>query len=230
MATFQLKTEKGQTHTFKARSWSDANEQAHYICRKNQDRRISMTTIKVVKAELPAAVIAGHEMVRDMMMANPEVNEAMDLVEASYIKYWQGRRDEWFNFIQSRTVAEIDQWFFDKYGKTRFGDFGRDYYGSQYYKLKNSGALSSSPQVYERWLDHIKKEAHDAKDQSINNMIHAIVKIAKTDPITFFKVISIKRGKDGLDGVIKVNDIIKRVYAIYASGPVQCLHIRYLIK
>ena len=61
-------------------------------------------------------------------------------------------------------------------------------------------------------------------------MIHAIVKIAKTDPITRFKVLSVTKGKAGLEGMIKVNDIIKRVYAIYASGPVQCLHIRYLIK
>jgi len=225
MATFQLKTEKGQTHTFKARSWSDANEQAHYICSKDQDRRVSMTTIKVEKEKLPEAVLAGHEMVRQMMMSNPDVSAAMDLVESSYIKYWQEQRNKWIG----KTEAEINEIFPMPAGQ-RWRDRGREYYGSIYYKLKTEGALTDHPAYYETWLNMIKKEAFQAKDKSINNMIHAIVKIAKNAPITFFKVISIKRGKDGLDGVIKVNDIIKRVYAIYASGPVQCLHIRYLIK
>lgn len=214
MPTFEITTLRGEKFTIKSRSFLSARSDARRWM-KHGDSIDGITTIKTPAPELPR----GHEIVRQVCLANEPITERMNEVEASYIRYWTTKREYWM----AKTEKEIDEIFPNRYNSY-------DYYRSEYYKLRNEGGLAIDPRRYEIWLEKVRKDALKAKEQSINNLVHAIVKIARNEPITFFKVYNIKRGKAGLEGMVQINETTKRLFAIYAEGPIQRLHIRYLIK
>lgn len=213
MPTFEINTRNGETITLTAKSYLQARTDAHRKL-KPGDSIAGISTIKVEKT-LPV----GYSLVKDVILANELIAERMNEVEASYIRYWNHRREFWL----SKTDADINQMFPNRYNS-------REYYRSEYYQLRNENALTTNAYYVEKWQEKVRNDAKKAKEMSIGNLINAIVKIARNQPITFFKAYNITRGKAGLEGLIQVNDITKRLFAIYAEGPIQRLHIRYLIK
>jgi hypothetical protein len=214
MATFRIKTQMGETHTFTSRSYQSARRE---VCLKPGDRIVGITTIKVEKTE-----IVGHSMVKEMCEKNEMIQERLDEVEASYIRYWNHRREFWM----AKTEKELDQMF----PLDSKGFHSSYYYKSEYYQLKSSGWFSTHVDVVRRFREKLAKEAKIARETSLGNLVNAIVKIAQGGPVETFEILSVSRGKAGLEGVVVVNGIVKNLYAIYAEGPIQRLHIRYLIK
>jgi hypothetical protein len=213
MPTFEISTKSGETIILTARSYMQARGDAHRKL-KPGDSIDGIKTISVEK-KLPA----GFDIVRTICLANEIISSKMDEVESSYITYWTHKREFWM----SKSEKEIDEMFPNRYNS-------RAYYRSEYYKLETEGAFTTSTAYYERWLSKIKREAKQAKEKSVWNMCNAIVKMAKNQPIAFFRVFNINKGKSGLEGMVTVNETTKRLFAIYAEGPIQRLHIRYLIK
>jgi hypothetical protein len=215
MATFQIKTNQNRTLTMVSVDEKHVRHNANMNHLRVGEKIESIKIIPDIAKTLPV----GFEVVKTVCMGNEMISERMDEVEASYIRYWISKREFWM----AKTEAEIDEMFPQRYNS-------RAYYRSEYYKLHQEGAVTKIPAYYERWLNKIKKEAAQAKEKSIWNMINAILKIAKCKPVSFFKVINIVKGKAGLEGSIRVNNLGARLFAIYAEGPIQRLHIRYLIK
>ena len=213
MATLRITTKDGETHTVTTRSYQNARAQTYL---KPGDRIIGITTIKVEKTE-----IVGHSMVKEMCEANEMVKERLDEVEASYMRYWNSRREYWM----SKTLTEINELFPPA---TRHSS--KRYYSSEYYILWSSGWLNSTERVVGMWNEKIAKEAKAAREQSLGNLVNAIVKIAGGGPVDTFDILYVGKGKAGLEGRIEVNGMVRNLYAIYAEGPIQRLHIRYLIK
>lgn len=220
MRTYRLETVQGKTHTIKARSWRDAIGEVHDILKGTDDKKLSLYT---VKPEKPSDdILAGHKLVRETVLQNTMITKLMDEIEASYKKYWEEARER----SSKITPEEIDR----RWPKDKYGGRGSEYLNSEYRQVKSWGGLSEDPRTFLGWIDFVNTNAAEAREKSISKMVHAITKIADKEPITIFRVIDVWKGRAGLEGMVKVNNTVKRLFAIIASGPIQTRHIRYLIK
>lgn len=176
------------------------------------------------------------EQIINVILAEPILKQKLDEVESSYVKHFLAMRDFW----ASRTPEQLEETFpgfrFSQQSlsskKERFPTWNEqeDYYKSQYYKFKQEGALYKNTPAEQRWVARIQKQAKAAREHSIFNLVKAVNKVLKDQPLETFKVSDIRIGKGGIEGFVHVNSVTKHLFAIYAEGDVQRLHIRFLIK
>lgn len=214
MPTFEVKTKLGKTLKIKAKSFIQANGIVHRELAGTND---SSESIRIIKEEkiLPS----GYHLIDQAVRNNSKIAEKMNEIEKSYIEYWKNQREFWLK----KTPEEIEKMF-----PNRANNY--DYYRSNLYILRSEGAFNPNVYYYQKWLDKIAKDANKAKETSITNLIRSILKLIGNDPVDKFEVYNIRKGKAGLEGNIIINDIYAKLFAIYAEGNIQRLHIRYLVK